>query len=332
MAEPSNLSLGSEPAASPSPASPAPSADPVNSGQPAVEAPAPGFVGVDADNPQPVGQPQSDPNDPAAQVGAGKFELSVAPETVLGTIDGKPFTAQEAQSGYMRQADYSRKTAEMATERKQNEPYIAFVQNNVGYIEDIASGDPQRIAAAFREIAEGEGLDAAEIAELLAPGSSRGGGQTQAGGQSRFNLESYEEGSEAWMIAKAANDALTAQEDRLAKLEGKLDGFTSGIQSKIEQSQRQGQAEQIAAAWQGAQMQGIDVDGAMALVGKPMSVEQAMRLHHFEQILRHNIAVARNRGTSANPPNEPNGVPTPAGSARGKSIKQWMQEASLSGS
>ena len=279
------------------------------------------FIGIPADQPAAGQETQETPES------SGKIELAVSPDTVLGQIDGKPLTAQEVQNGYLRQADYTRKTQETAALKAEVEPYVPFIRENLTYLEDFASGDTTRITSALLDIAKNFNVDL---------GSAAGGGRARGAdgrfvaattpqeASALFDLSEFEEGSDAWEVAKRSNDAYTAQAAKVAEIEERLNSFTSGIEQRVSEHTRLTEAAAIGDRWKASGFEGIDTDGAMALVGEPMTVEQAMTIHHFAQILRHNVAVAQKRASAT--PHEPSGVQREPGSLAGKSLSQAFDE------
>lgn len=281
--------------------------------------------------PAPEQQPQIKPigvkdNQEAQQEkpeeGQQPFTLAqgVAPDMVIGTgPDGKPITAAEVSQGYLRQADYTRKTQEMAAFRQKAEPAVQFVTDNWSYIERLSNDNEDVRAEAVLEIAKSNDVDLGKyVANGLSQQNTRqrdAQGRFVAGQQQQqagvIDLNQYEEGSEAWELANALNqerEHRAGLETRLDQLGGKLDNFFSAQERQTQQQQARTAMQATAQEWAGAGMQGVDVDAAMALVGQPMTPEGAMIIHHFQMILQHQLAAAG--AMRAQQPNEPGNNPS----------------------
>lgn len=275
------------------------------------------LIGLPKDQPDAGQQPPSQDS--------GKIELAVAPDTIVGNLDGKPVTAQEIQQGYLRTADYTRKTQELAAQRAEFQPYVEFIEANHSYLEDFVSGDPGRVKAAILEIAENFGVDLGSR-----PRTPDGRFASPTSGQQPsglFDLNDYVEGTPEYESARRANELIASQQQAIDALRAEITDFKGGLQSQMEQARTLETAQAIAQQYATSGMDGIDVDAAMKLVGQPKSVEDAMRLHHFEQILRHNARVLEQRFKA--PPNEAKGASREPGSLAGKSLAQAFDERSF---
>lgn len=324
-AESAVATLSSQGASAPPATPPSPS---TSEGQ-GQEGSAGGFVGIDGDQP---GESNNQPLESGGTTPSGEKDglaPDVKPELIVATIGGKPVTAQELLSGNLRHADYTRKTQELAETRAKYDNYVPFIDSNLSYIEDIVSGDPARLVAALSDIANNQGQDLAQLVGKASGQSRSANGQFASAKAEKgfFDLEEFDEGSESHAVAVQANAAIQEVSSRLDKIEAASQNFQNGLSQKMAQAQNVAQADAIASKWEQARLPGIDVEGALALVGKQMTVEQAMKIHHFENILRHNVGIARGQnGQSAKTPNEPGGQSRPAGSMAGKSLAQVADE------
>ena len=83
--------------------------------------------------------PETDENDNDAE-DDGEGELSSTPEPAddaTVTIDGKALTVAELKKGYFREADYTRRTQELATKRRDLEALSTRVTNSVNAIAEL---------------------------------------------------------------------------------------------------------------------------------------------------------------------------------------------------
>lgn len=75
-------------------------------------------------------------------------DTATEPVEAVFEVDGAPITAEEARNGYLRQADYTRKTQELAEQRKQ--------LRNAEVLQAALQRDPQ---ATLRALADAYGVD-----------------------------------------------------------------------------------------------------------------------------------------------------------------------------
>ena len=285
--------------------------DPGQTGQPAEETPSQSFVGL------PPEQPTGQEGTPTPE--AGKFKLELAPETVVALDqEGKPITAGEFQSGYMRYSDYTRKNQEFSEYRSETEPVMGWFNENRSVIEALGSDDPEERLNALLHVAKENDID-------LGQARSRGtdGRFTAQQSASGVDLDAiaqqHGEDSVAYQIA-VQNQALQSRLDRLEK---DHTNFTQGLQTSFQRQQQQSEAERVASEW-GKGGFTADVGSAMKMVGQPITPEQAMQLSHFEKIMRHNIAVAKGGSLL---PNDPASGSRPRASMAGKSLSQAIGDA-----
>lgn len=250
---------------------------------------------------EPVGYVGFTPDD-ATQQSATEAQLALvegmSPETVVGTLDGKPITAGEVQRSFLRESDYTKKTQDLAEQRKNVEQVESWIEANRSYLERLDSGDPDQVLAALADIAQARNVQFNQAAK---PRDETG----------RFTKAQPDElNPEEWGEARPVVEALNQSNARYAALEKKFDQLMGGLQSVQQQAEQRDAAVTIAHGWK-AQGMDADVDGALALVGKPMTVEQAMRVHNLETMLRHTHKVATAKQEK---PNEPGGgAARPAG-------------------
>jgi len=243
-------------------------------------------------------------------------------------VDGKPVTAAEVRDGYMRTSDYTKKTQELSAKRKEAEQYEQWYRSSEPYLTGLNSNDPAERAATVQKIAQDFGV---ELGSQSSRQRDERGRYTSAQSQDDdlLDLEDFQPGTEEYTAAQRWNNQVVQNRelrDQLKGLQQSFEQFATGVQTTVQQNQQRAEAEAVAQSWTASGLQGIDVDGAMQLVGKPMDVNQALRLHHFEAILRHNHRLAAG-GTQTNTPNEPASSAGPGrGSLKGVSLTRAFEE------
>jgi hypothetical protein len=252
---------------------------------------------------------------------AGEWELNVGIDEVIATVDGKPVTAGEVKSGFMRQADYTKKTTELAEYRKQAQDGYDFVEANRPVLERLATNDPAQVKEALLDVAKQYGVDL---------GSAPSGQQRGPNGQfispqeeennGLIDLSMYQEDSEAFRLGSALNASM----EKNNSLETKLDNFLGQFQQEVASVQTSQTAQALASEWAGKGMADVNVDDAIRLVGQPMTVEQAMTMQNFEAIIRHTINVAKSKGNRPIP-SEPGVVARKPGSFAGMSLSDALE-------
>jgi hypothetical protein len=284
--------------------------------EPTSEAPAASPIGIEDGSPS-----QGDQG--SAQQVALELAETLAPDTVIGTIDGKPVTASEFRDSYMRTQDYTRKTTELAQQRQEAQAYIDWYKANENFIQGLNSPNPDDRKATLEQIAQQFGV---ELSPRPRDASGRFVAQSQQ--EDAIDLSQYDENDAAYELASALNQERANRsqlESKLDSLQSSFEKFTNSVTTQVEAQQRQAEVEAIAASWTSHGLQDVDVNGALQLVGKPISTDQAMRLHHFEKLLRHNYNVAKTPSTPA--PNEPApGSSNGRGSLRGMGLSQAYEE------
>ena len=263
-------------------------------------------------------QPNSGPSEEAQA--AWELAEGLDPEMVVGKFGDQALTARELQSGYLRQQDYTKKTTELADQRKTQQQAVDFYTENAPDIERLYSPDANVRKEIFLDLAKRFEVD-------LGGGQQRGADgryATQAGPEAGDGMleqirDSYGEDSVEFRVA-AQNAQLQAQ---VAELTGQFGQLMTGVQSAQQQQSHREEAERTAAAWRGAGLSDPDVEGAMAFVGKPMTPDQAMWLHNKERIVAHNLRAAqRGGGQVPDDPGSANRSPVQAG---GKSLREFTE-------
>lgn len=334
MGTPGQPAGGAAPTPAPSATAAAPetgTAAPAAPAQGAEQAPTgPGFIGYTPE------QPAADSPTPE---GAAKWQFAegVNPDQVIATDDqGQPIKASDVQASYMRQADYTRKTTEMAEFRRTAEPAVEFVQQNMEYIQAFGSGDPAQVKSALEKLAQSYGVELGSPQPGAANRDPSGrfapsGADGAKPGASLIDVSKYDEDSEAHEIAVAHNAQIERNQDleaKVSEVNSKLDRFLSGVQTRIEQDQTLEKMESVASTWAKGGL-AADVKGAYELVGRPITAEQAMQLHHWERVQEHNYRVMMARGGAQGPAHSepgPSGVRPPV-TPDGKSFSQYAKEA-----
>lgn len=267
-----------------------------------------GFIGFD---------PNEQPEPSGAQTAQFRLAETLQPDTVVAYDGDKPITAQEVQNGYFRQSDYSRKTQELAESRKSIESQQQWFEANKTYIEGLQSPDPEQRAAVLTQLADAFGVRE-NLARSFAPARERApDGKFTAAKTDLLDPDEYDEISRPVVLAANAAieraNALEAQnkalDDRFGKLEQTVNQFQEGLQTAQQQQQLAQEIATLSAGWQERGFKDVDAGAAMALVGKPITSEQAMFLAHREQLLKHNYAAAEARFKAGGKvPNEPGSV------------------------
>jgi hypothetical protein len=284
------------------------------------------FIGYKPDQPDAGQNPQDQqgqtPND-QQQATPGKIDLAVSPDQVVGQDEsGKAITAGMLRDGFLRQADYTRKTQELAEERSKVEPFAALIDENFHHLEAFASGDPDRISATLHELAEAYGVQLGRQ-PARGPDGRFASQQAQDGSTDGFvplyDLEDFEPGTAEYEMADRANQAMEAQFRQMMNLAKQVSEISKGAEAKVSQSESHLQATKIATEW--AKL-GLDpnVETALSLVGQTIDVDAAMVLANWDSILRHNTKVAIERYTTQ--PNESSSNPPARVSLAGKSLKE----------
>lgn len=302
--------------------------------QPAAEEQVPGFVGFTPEQPA---EAQTAPEE------GGKWTPEVDPETpIFKDANGNPITAKDLQSGFMAQADYTRKTQELAQQRDQLDPQIAELETGEPYrlsewwadslpvIQPLYSEDPEDRVQAVMAIAEKFG-----VADRI---TGQGGRQRDERG--RFvstTQEAEDEGPTLEEIeAEYGKDSPeyrnAARLERLASqnadLQGKLDKFLGGFQTQAQEQERQSEFDRISADW-GRNGFTADSQAASRLVGQQITPEQAMTLANHARLMQHNVNVAVRlaKAQATRTPDEPiAGDRRPVVDAAGKSMTQFVDE------
>lgn len=219
-------------------------------------------------------------------------ELSVDPAQVVARFGDKDITAAELSERYGQ-------VEELTHFQEQAMPYVEFVENNRSVLQALASGDPATQREALAAVARQFGIQmddpAASSANRDASGRFAKAPQVASG---LIDLDAYEEGSEAYDLAQAFN----AQAQKTSALEKQMQDFLGNISSQMESQKTKSQIEKIAEEWSGAGLMNLRASDAESLVGKPMTPEIAMKIVHFEDILRHNNQVARKSATQVSDP------------------------------
>lgn len=263
----------------------------------------------------------------------GKIELAIDPDTVVGkTADGKPVTAAEVQRSFLREADYTRKTMDIADVRKKAETYDAFVQENGAILADLDSGDEARVMRGLQQIAQARGVQFPAASDGVPRGPD--GRFTSRQGEPQFSaidLDDFVPGTVEYQMAETINHLvdLNQRNPQVAALEAKLaqqEQFFNSLNQGLQESQVRSEMESLAGWWASEQQfKDADVDGAMKMVGQPINPAQAMQLHHMSKYMKHMLNIARGNTT----PPDVFGEPAAGGSApvnpSGTSLTGYMQ-------
>lgn len=146
--------------------------------------------------------------------------LAVDDDTVLTLSDGTELTGKELREGYLRQADYTRKTQELAEQRREVESKLddlaASIEDNpVQWVTEIVSGasDPTAaLAQALVALNNAGKLDPEFVKTFGLEAPELTGKATQAQAEDRIaRLEREREEERQAAEAKAARDAALAE-------------------------------------------------------------------------------------------------------------------------
>lgn len=257
--------------------------------------------------------------------GAGfRIAETLQPDTVVAYDGTRPITAAEVQHGYLRQADYTRKSQETADTRKQNEQAIQFFEQNKADIERLYSSDPLVRAQVLGDIAQRFQIPAPQTRQPNGQFAPAQQASQQASTASAGALNPEDWGDDAKPLVDYANGLAT----KLADLETKFTGFTQNLQTAQQQYAAQQEAATLASTWQGAGLREIDMAGAQKLVGQPMTATQAMQIANLDRLLRHTHAVTLAQAKAGGQmPNEAGGVNGRGNtSAAGKPFGTYVEE------
>lgn len=282
------------------------------------------LIGIGDGSPSEGAQGEGTPS--AKQQVAWELSQGMAPDTVIGMLDGKPVTAAEVRDSYFRESDYHKKTTEIANERKAHEELKRWYEASEPYLTGLNSQNPADRLQAVQAIARDFGVDLGQSRNRDERGRFAA---SQSQDEELYDLDEFAPGTEEYTAALRWNNQVNqnrALQEQVKGLQQSFEQFATGVQTTVERNQQRAEAEAVAQVWTASGLQGIDVDGAMQMVGKPMGVADALRLHHFEAILRHNHRLAAG-GAQANTPNEPAASHSPGkGSLHGKSLTQAFDE------
>lgn len=235
----------------------------------------------------PIGIEEGQPQTPTeGSEGEWKWAEGIDPEAVIGTRpDGSPIKAGDAKSYHHLQPTFSKATAELA-ELKKHEA--------LDYWGKIDSPDDEAALAALLDIAQRRGLNLNGQAER--PRGTNGQFAKADTGEGLVDLEGLIPGSDEYEQAERYNRAISearTANTKLSALEQKFDKFVGGLSDAVAMQEARTQAESIAGEWIKGGFEKVDLDGAMALVGKPMTAEDAMFLAHKKAMMLHNYNAGR---------------------------------------
>ncbi len=265
-----------------------------------------------------------------SDVAAPSWELALAPDAVVATVDGKPLTAAELKDGFLRQRDYTLKTQEASRLREQATEAIEFIEDNAKYIRRIASGDPEQVAVAFIEAAADNGVELVLAGSSRTQGRDSGGRFTKAPTAVDLDKIKEDEGEDSWAYRMAVQNQELAQQ--LSTMGEKFDKFSSGVERQAASQQAASELSAVASEWRGKGFE-ADVRAAMRLVGQPMSAEHAMYVANLAGLIAHNVKIARGgrspagsaRGSGGSGGGEPGGQGRSSQSLAGKSLEEAVR-------
>ena len=95
------------------------------------------------------GEASEDPDteDSESEDGADPDEAEDQPQEIVVDIDGKPVTVDELKKGYLRQSDYTRKTQQVAEERKALEAELSSIRAERSQYEQLLPALQQQLYA-----------------------------------------------------------------------------------------------------------------------------------------------------------------------------------------
>jgi hypothetical protein len=225
----------------------------------------------------------------------------IDPETVVATVNGKPVKAGELHDSILMRSDYTKKTQEIAVLRKEAEGAIQFLEANKPLLQQLNSPNVEDKLAAIKYIAQSQGVDLSTLGNPTAPNTNP---STQ---WDPLDPNNYDESAQPLVKhvtgMQAENKALHSEISDLKKM---VNDLVSGYQKGVKETELRDRAQQAAQVFSKQGLKDIDIDGALPLVGQPLTIEQALFLKNSKTILEHNARIAKQ---SVKPvPNEPGSV------------------------
>lgn len=266
-----------------------------------------GFIGLEDEQPQ----TQSE-----WQIAEG-----LDPTQVVATYGDKQLTAAELKDYVMRHADYTRKTQELAEQRKAYESDLQFVDANRDYISRLQSEDVEERRSVLTEIAKNFGVD------LNPRPRDEQGRFTQAQGvqDGLIDPESWDDSAKPLVNAvNAANQQNASLMNEVQSLKETLNSLMEGVTTAQQHIQLTQEAEAIAAQWKAGGLENVDIQSALAYAQRGLPMKDAMFLANRNAILQHNARVAQSGKRTV--PNEPGGTQmTPGVNGAGMPLERFAE-------
>lgn len=212
------------------------------------------------------------------------FAENLTPETVVATTpEGKPITAAELRDSYFRTEDYTRKTQEFQEQKQMADQIYDWYKSNETFITGLNSPDPNVKVNTLLEIAKNLGIEL--------PTAQNGNQSTGL-----LNLEEFEHDQELYNLASQINQERQArmqESEKYSSLEKKFDQFTNSLSEQVQSREVEAELDSIASNYKNSGLNDINIDGAKALLGKPITAQQAMKLANYERIIKHNLIASQ---------------------------------------
>lgn len=285
------------------------------------EAPPAGDIATESTQPGLIGVAE----EPEAPKQEGfKLADGVTPDYVVAIDpEGKPIKASDVQASFFRQSDYTRKTQEIAAMAKQFPQAAQWFQDNTEHInavnpilQALQTGDQQALQAALQPFMDQAGVQK--------PRDAQGRFTKQTEEEELYDLDELEPDTLAYQMATRHNALVQRNSQVLAEVQGvksKLEQFVGNVQNEQQRMQIQSELSSIASGWKAKGFEG-DVSGAAALIGQPIGPNEAMLLHNYEAIMRHNLGLKGNSVPSVPAAQQAQPNVSPAG----KSLAQFFAE------
>lgn len=230
-----------------------------------------------------------------AEPETAKLELAIDPTLVVGKLGDKEITAAELQNAVAAHADVTRTRTQFADYKKNAEPVLEYIQANMEPLKVLDE------ASVFAEAGKTEEAQAALVkcfeivakqlnVEFKAPsGAQRDDKGRFVSGAKDDDLEAHlaeieeEHGkdSNAYRLAKRQVDL----DKRLAAQEQSQRDSEARLASAQEAAKARDEVTQWATKWKDQGIEGVNVEAAMNLVGKPMTAAQALQLSNMRPFL-----------------------------------------------
>lgn len=265
--------------------------------------------------------PEQPAKEESATDGAAQFEIEDPNAIIPGIkIDGKEVTANDLKSGFMRYGEWTQKHQEysnLVQYQENTRDAVEFVHENREILQKLGSEDTDQVWSALQEIAQRSGIDL--------DGKTRArdaNGRFAKASDDLLDPEKFED-DDAIAMAKMVNEERQARRS----LESRLDKFEKSITTQQQRQENEAALSKIAGQWSG--VQGVDIEAARQLIGKPIGPKEAMMIAGWGAVMQHNVKVAYQKALNGGKqPDEPRGQETRGEvDPKGMSIEEYGRRA-----